>query len=560
MAGRLNCYCIAIKPNTILKVSEVFGCVKRFLSDRLKVSSACSITNAVQLGLMQEKTFSFRNLSFEDAGPPRYEQLAKFIERTIRDGSLAPGDRLPTVRQLAAGLGVSATTIGSAFELLTSQGLIRPEVGRGTFVMEPPKDGLAGSTTWRPHSIRAPLQRGAQVPWRRRALMSLGARLRASYPDAMECSTGRPDPALLPLDVIRRAWEGAIKTLGERDLQYAGPEAIEPLALRVVPLLGADLVPARAQDLIIGSSAQQFLALAHETVVGLWGLDNAVIAVEEPGYPTILDTFERAGAKLIGIAVDKFGAVPESLEATLRSGAKAALFTPRGHNPTGASWTHERMTALADVLAAHSDVIAIEDDHFSGVSNTHPGSLLSDPRLESRTLYIRSFSKSIAPDLRVAVAVARPRLRELLADAKSFADGWTSRLLQRVLAAILADEELYGLLDRAREAYRERRQRAANALNGVLASHDGGTWCGPDGVNLWVHLPPGVDAKDVVERSAAAGVRAADGEAFFLAPGHSNMVRLNAGSVPPEEAGAAGKIVAESALACGWRKPGMIHV
>ena len=155
--------------------------------------------------MQEKKTLSFQNLNFEDAGPPRYEQLASFIERTIKDGSLMPGERLPTVRRMASDLGVSATTISSAFELLASQGLIRPEVGRGTFVMEPAKDGPSGNTAWRPDSIGSPLRRAAQVPWRRRALMSLGTRLRASYPDAMECSTGRPDPALLPLDVIRRA-------------------------------------------------------------------------------------------------------------------------------------------------------------------------------------------------------------------------------------------------------------------------------------------------------------------------------------------------------------------
>src|SRR6185369_12234472 len=105
--------------------------------------------------------------------------------------------------------------------------------------------------------------------------------------------------------------------------------------------------------------------------------------------------------------VDEQGAVPESLAAALKAGAKAVLFTPRAHNPTGASWSSERLAALADVLAAHRDVIAIEDDQFAGVCYTRPGSLLSDTRLESRVIYVRSFSKSIGPDLRIAVAVAR---------------------------------------------------------------------------------------------------------------------------------------------------------
>jgi DNA-binding transcriptional MocR family regulator len=360
--------------------------------------------------------------------------------------------------------------------------------------------------------------------------------------------------------VIQRAWTKAIQSANAGDLQYAVPEALPLLANRLVSALQTDEVPARNEDLIIGSSAQQFMVLSLQIVDGLWQGGNTRVGVEEPGYPTILDTYERLGAKLVGIAVDECGALPESLEAALKSGVKAVLFTPRAHNPTGASWSRERLGALADVLAGYPEVIIIENDQFGGVCFARPGSLLNDLRLESRTIYVRSFSKSIGPDLRIAVAVARPHLRELLAEAKSFADGWTSRLLQRTLAGVLADEELSGELNRARETYCDRRQRAAEVVNSILAVHGGGTYCGPDGLNLWVHLPPGVDAKDTVERAAAEGVRVAEGEPFFLRPGHSDVVRLNAGSVPAEAVVKAARTLAEAALAGGRTQPGPIHV
>jgi GntR family transcriptional regulator / MocR family aminotransferase len=506
------------------------------------------------------KLFNQKDLVLDNEGPPRYEQLARFIERAIIEGRLSPGDRLPTVRRLASDLGLSATTINSAFDILSERRLIRPEVGRGTFVNERPRDG-SGETGLRfPRSLGGMLTGVGRVPWRRRALMSLGARLRTAYPDSTDCSTGRPDPNLLPLRTIHKAWATAVESATARDLQYAGPEAVPVLASRLVSLLESDHVPVRAEDLIIGSSAQQFLVLCLQIVAGLWGAENAMVAVEEPGYPTIFDTFERAGAKLIGIAVDESGALPESLDAALKGGAKAVLFTPRAHNPTGASWSAERAAALGEVLAAHRDVIAIEDDQFAGVCYSRPGSLLADQRVESRVIYVRSFSKSIGPDLRIAVAAARPQLRELLAEAKSFADGWTSRLLQKTLAGVLSDDETYAQLDLARDSYRERRRSAADVVNAVLGPHGGGTWCGSDGLNLWVHLPAGVDARDAVERAAAEGVRVAEGEPFFLRPGHSGVVRLNAGSVPAEAAVKAARALADSALACGWRRPGPIHV
>jgi GntR family transcriptional regulator / MocR family aminotransferase len=499
---------------------------------------------------------------FEEFGPPRYEQLAAFFERAIRAGEFSPGDRLPTVRRLSGLMSVSATTISSAFDLLGSRKFVRAEVGRGTFVVPDWQqvNGTSSYTSGGTSPPSFPKLRGTRSPWRRNALMSAGSRLRATYPTAMECSTGRPDAKLLPVEVVRRAWANCIQEVTSSDLQYAGTEPIQILADILVPTLEADLIPARAQDLIIGSSAQQFFALICEVVRVKSEKSRLLVAVEEPGYPTLLDTLERAGGRLLGIAVDRFGAMPASLDVALRDGAQLVILTPRGHNPTGASWSPERLLELSDVLKAHPDAIIVEDDQVAGIAATKPGTLLSIPELENRVLHLRSFSKSIAPDLRMAAAVARPFIREPLSEAKTFADGWSSRLLQRVLAKTLQTDELYVLLDKARDAYRDRRQSACAALNRIVATRGGGAWFGPDGVNVWVRLPPGVDAKHIQERSAAAGVRIADGEPFFLTPGQNDVVRLNAGSVKAEDAAKAGEIVGQAILDSGWQNPGPIHV
>ena len=504
--------------------------------------------------------FSVKGFAFRELGPPRYEQLAEIIERAIRDGSLQEGERLPPVRQLAEDLRVSVTTVTAAFNLLSERSLIRAEVGRGTFVTRPPAPGAA-VTTARAAALPANApKRLASRPWRRRALMTLGARLRTRYPHALDCSTGRPDVALLPLDVLRRAWTITIKDAAAADLQYAGPEVLETLAAPLVELLKQSGIRAAADDLLIGSSAQQWMMLSLEVATHLSGMDRPLVAVEEPGYPTIMDAYERAGGRLVPVNVDREGAVPASLDAAFRTGAVMALLTPRAHNPTGASWSPARRTALAAVLAEHPQAIVVEDDQFAEATSTRPGSLLDDDRVRERVVYIRSFSKLIAPDLRVAAAAAGPRLRPLLAEAKSFGDGWTSRLLQKTLALALRDEELRDVLTRARATYDRRRSRAAEALNAVLQPEGGGTWCGPDGLNLWVHLPPGVDATEVAERAAAAGVRIAPGEPFYIHPGRTNVVRLNAGSAPDDRAFEAGRVVAEAALASGSEGHSLIHV
>jgi DNA-binding transcriptional MocR family regulator len=507
--------------------------------------------------MTQPSPFAVR---FRELGPPRYEQLAEGIERAIRERRLQPGDRLPPLRQLADDLDVSVTTVAAAFNLLSERKLIRAEVGRGTFVSRPEAADASRLPPVASVGATSPIARAAAAPWRRRALMMAGARLRTRYPNALDCSTGRPDVALLPLEVLRRAWKAAITDTSTADLQYAGPNVIDALVHPLLELLADTGAEVGSEDLLIGSSAQQWMMLALEAVKQTSGDAGPVVAVEEPGYPTIIDAYERAGARVIGVAVDRDGAVPESLDAVFRAGAAMALLTPRAHNPTGATWSPQRVAALAAVLKEHPNAVVVEDDHFAEAAATHPGSLLADERVSARVVYIRSFSKLIAPDLRIAAAVARPRLRGLLAEARSFSDGWTSRLLQKTLAIALRDDKLKDVLRRARDMYQQRRVRAADALNAALLPHGGGTLPGADGLNVWVQLPPDVDAMEVLERAAAGGVRIAPGEPFFIRPGQNHVVRLNAGSVPAEEAHRAGRIVAEAALASGAEGPNLIHV
>ncbi len=485
------------------------------------------------------------------SGIPRYEKIAAEFEEAIVSGRLRAGARLPTVRQLSLELGVGSATVAAAYKLLTIQGWTRGEVGRGTFVVGLPRTNPDRAQITRAGTPAVPLlgrlAPRLTTPWRRRALYAATTRLRNTYPALLDCTSGRPDTSLLPHAALQRAWHAAIDATDHSDLQYAGPEPIQTLAQVLVPRLTVDNILVRETDLIIGSSAQQLMGLTLAVAATLFRRSPFVVAVEEPGYQTIYDTIERAGYRLVGIEVDEQGALPASLDTALRAGAHAVLFTPRVHNPTGASWTVDRVAALADVLAMHPDVVAIEDDHLADLATAGAGSLVNDRRIDERVVYIRSFAKTIAPDLRMAVAVARPRLRAMLAEAKSFADGWSSHLVQQALANILADDELPPVLAAARSAYAARRAAALEILVAQLVPA-GGMASGSDGVNIWVHLPPGMDALEVIEQAAALGVLAAPGEPFFIRPGHGDVVRLSIGQVNAEQAATAAAVLAQTAL------------
>jgi GntR family transcriptional regulator/MocR family aminotransferase len=467
-------------------------------------------------------------------GLARYERVAAAVEDAIQAGRLQSGERLPAIRQLAAELGVSPATIRAAYELLNQRGLTQGEVGRGTFVIARPGTAV--------REVAESKRREIGVPWRRRALSAAVERLRAGYPNTLDCTTGRPDPSLFPLDALQRAWREVIETIDPASLQYPSREPEPELERQILAVLAAGRIPTEAVELVVGNSAQQFFALAAE-VAGAAHQGNRLVAVEEPGYYSAFDLFERLGWQLAGVEIDRHGAAPDSLERALAPGARLALLTPTAHNPTGASWSPERRAALAKVIAGFPDVIVVEDDFFH-FGPAKVASLLADRRIAGRVLHLRSFSKTIAPDLRIAVAAALPPLGRLLAEAKGYADGWTSHLTQRVLATLLADPAFGQRSAAAQEAYAARRV----AVGQALAHHAG--WTGlpttQDGLNIWFPLPDGCEASIVVEAAAANGVLVAPGDPFFIRPGRGEAVRINAGSVSVDQADRVALVIAEA--------------
>jgi DNA-binding transcriptional MocR family regulator len=469
----------------------------------------------------------------------KYRVIATALEEEIRSGRMKRGDRLPTVRDLSENLKISATTASAAYRVLAQRGLITTKVGSGTRV-------AFNQASRRAHAQSSTPERST-APWRRRTQKTHIYRLQTAFPEAANYASGTPNPSLLPLSVLKRAWRAAIGGLTENQLRYSGPAPVSELARVLVSRLESDLIPARATDMVIGSSAQQLLTLALNAVSELSQKSRLLVAVEEPGYPTIFDTYERLEHRLIGVQVDDEGVRPESLENALAAGADAVLVTPRAHNPTGVSWSTSRLKEIAEVVATHPGIVVIEDDQFAGAMRPPLGSLLSDPRIEDMVIYIRSFSKAIAPDLRLAVAVTRPRLRDLLMEGKFFADGWSSNLSQMALANALSDPALDPELDQAFRFYARQRQELTEA---ILSKTPAGLPIrispSTGGVNVWVQLPQNAAATEVAERAAASGILVATGEPFFVRVGRDDAVRLNAGMVPAGQAEQVGHSLASA--------------
>ena len=406
---------------------------------------------------------------------PSARGLASAVSRAVREGAVGVGDRLPPIRTVAAELGLSPTTVSAAWSLLARAGTIRTDGRRGTTVADRQRTGS---------------------PRYQRALHHSGT-------FRIDLSTGVPDPALLP-DL-----GAAVGALSGRPAPSSYLDA--PVVAELADVLMSDW-PYPIDDIAVVDGAMDGLELVTRALVEV----GDRVAVEHPAFPPLLDLLEARGAAVVGVPVDEYGMSADALRAAGR--VSAVYLQPRAQNPTGVSLAPRRAEDLARVTRRWNAIV-IEDDSAGAVAATDPISL--GTWLPDRTVHVRSFAKSHGPDLRLAAMSAPPDIAGQVTMLRQLGQGWTSRLLQRLLLALLTDPASVAAVARARAAYGRRRERmvAALARAGVAV---GGT----DGLNVWV---PVADETATVVQLASQGIGVAPGAPFGVLPGLAPHVRVTAG-------------------------------
>jgi DNA-binding transcriptional MocR family regulator len=404
--------------------------------------------------------------------------IAETIELAIADDRLAPAERLPTVRELADELEVSPATVAAAYRTLKQRGLVSANRRRGTVVAAQPPLRVIG---------------GPPLP-----------------PNTRDLASGNPDPEMLP------PLKPAFERLGTEHKLYGGPIRLPKL----VELAEADF----AADDVDGDIAVVGGALdGIERVLQTQLRPGDRVVVEDPSWPRITDLLYALGLEPEPVPVDQRGLVPDPLERALQRGARALIATPRGQNPTGAAVDTERGRSLREVLARHPDVLVVEDDYVAAVAGAPYVGLHG---VTARWAVIRSLSKVLGPDLRVApiagdsLTISRVEGRQLLGP------GWVSHLLQQTAAQLWASRATKRLLARAERTYAERRA----ALIDALAAH-GIVAYGGSGLGVWVPL---AEEAAVVQRLLERGWAVSPGERyrFDSPPG----VRITTTDLEPSEA------------------------
>lgn len=426
--------------------------------------------------------------------------IAAGISRLITTGDLAPGDRLPTVRDLARELGVSPATVSHAWQTLAGAGLITSRGRSGSFVRAQPRE------------------------WMPRRYQGLDVSLEA----ALDLSRGTPDPGLLPrLAPVLATLEPHADTASYRQKPDI-PELHDLLR---------DTWPAPPESLTVTNGALDAIDRILATLVRY----GDRVVVENPTFPPFLDLLEAYGLEPVGVELDAEGMVPAAFSVALGSAPAIVLLQTRAHNPTGISLSPARAAELAGILARHrtaQHTIVVEDDHSGAISAAADVTLAS--HLPERTIHVRSYSKSHGPDLRIG-ALGGPRaLVDKVVARRLLGPGWTSRTIQSILHALLTTPGSLAEVEAARAAYVERRfaLRAALRESGVELPHG-------DGINAWL---PVADERATLVQLAAAGIRVAPGQPFQLGdtPPH---VRVTVGVVPVDTAPAVAAALASAALA-----------
>ncbi len=389
-------------------------------------------------------------------------ELVAGVESAVARGELVPGQPLPSVRRLAAEVGLSPVTVSAAIAELRRRGLVITEPRRGTRIGERPPIGAA--------------RLSLPVP-----------------PGARDLSLGNPDPALLP-DLGR--------ALARAELPvrlYGEPAALPELAQLAREQLRADGIAADSACIVSGALD------AIERVIDAHLRPGDRVAVENPGYAALFDLLRARGLALEPVAIDERGMRPEALEAALQRGASAAILTPRGQNPTGAALDARRASRLRGVFDRAPETLVIEDDHLGPVAGSALHTTVTGRRRWAAT---RSVAKALGPDLRLAVLVGDAQTIARVQGRQQCGPGWVSHILQRLVLELWRDEAVLALVERACATYAARREFLLRALaeRSVAA-------VGASGLNVWLAV---TDETAVVGALLQCGWVVAPGAPFRL--------------------------------------------
>ena len=348
----------------------------------------------------------------------------------------------------------------------------------------------------------------------------------ASRPEVVSLAGGMPNIAALPLDALAVEVADLVSRDGQAALQYGSAQGVPELREQICEVMACEGIRADPGDVVVTVGSQ----MALDLITRIYCDPGDVVLAEGPSYVGALGSFAAYQARVVHVAMDEHGLVPDLLRAALESLARQGitpkfLYTiPNFHNPAGVTLALARRHEVLEICARHG-VAVVEDNPYGllGFSGTVYPALRS---MDRDVVYLGSFSKTFASGLRVGWALVPPAVRDRLVLAAESATLCPPSFNQMLVSRYLAGHDWRGQVKTYTEAYRDRRDAMLRALESHLP--EGCTWNVPDGgFYVWLTVPEGVDTKAMLPRAVTARVAYASGTGFYADGFGSRQLRLS---------------------------------
>lgn len=363
-------------------------------------------------------------------------------------------------------------------------------------------------------------------------------------PGIISLAGGLPSPKTFPVDAFARAAATVLAEDGPAALQYAASEGLPALREAVAQWLPWDVDPAQV---LITTGSQQGLDLVAKVLVD----EGSRVLVETPTYLGALQAFSPMEPTIVSVASDDEGPLVDDFAATAGHDSGRARFMyllPNFQNPTGRTMSEARRAALV-AKADELGVPLVEDNPYGDLWFDQPPPAPLTARNPEGCIYLGSFSKVLAPGLRLGYVVAPQAIYPKLLQAKQAADLHSPSFNQRLVAEVLKDGFLERHVPTIRALYKRQRDAMHAALERELASL-GVTWSRPDGgMFLWARLPEGMNAIDLLPEAVERNVAFVPGAAFYAEAPDARTLRLSFVTASPAQIDAGIKALADAVRA-----------
>jgi 2-aminoadipate transaminase len=361
-------------------------------------------------------------------------------------------------------------------------------------------------------------------------------------PEIISFAGGLPAPEVFPVERFQEACQKVLSTKGASALQYGASEGYEPLREMIAHNMARYGIRANVDNVLITSGSQQALDLIGKLLIN----SGDRVLVEAPTYLGALQAFNVYGAEYVSVPIDEDGLRTDALETSLRSGPKFMYVLPNFQNPGGTTLSEGRRHELV-LQADKYGIPIVEDDPYGQLryEGEHLPPLIVIDRenlrrdkeyLIGNVIYLSTFSKTLAPGIRLGWIVAPPDVISKFVQLKQGADLHTATFTQYVVYEVARDGFLDEHVRHIRSVYRERRDVMLQALSEFFPPET--TWTHPKGgLFLWVTLPEGIDCERLFRAALQENVAFVPGDSFYARNGHppAAHMRLNFSNAKPEQ-------------------------